>query len=157
MPAGRTMWTDLLDALFPVKELPAIYFAALQRARTPNQYLLAPPDLCRAAVPDETAPRFALAMTTLAERWHAAVTAPPENATRLRSDDTNSQHDYLQRSRLWRFPDIVTVRFIALGPERSTLAIYSRALYGRGDLGINRRRVRRWLGYLGKPEQPPLG
>jgi len=143
------MATDVRDRLFPVKELPAIDFAALRRARTPNQYLVAPPDLCRAAVPDATAPTFALPAAELAERWQAAVTASPDNATLLRSDPGHDQYDYLQRSRLCRFPDVITVRFIALGPDRSTLAVYSRSLYGRGDLGTNRRRVRRWLGHLG--------
>jgi uncharacterized protein (DUF1499 family) len=32
--------------------------------------------------------------------------------------------------------------------EGSTLAIYSRSLIGRSDLGVNRARVTRWLAAL---------
>ena len=47
-----------------------------------------------------------------------------------------------------RFPDLVTVEFVALAPDRSSLALYSRARYGRSDFGVNRRRVLRWLSRL---------
>jgi uncharacterized protein DUF1499 len=55
---------------------------------------------------------------------------------------------YIQRSTVLRFPDIVTVEFIDLGNDRSTLAIDSRARYGRSDFGVNRRRVSEWIGLL---------
>jgi hypothetical protein len=32
---------------------------------------------------------------------------------------------YIQRSPIFSFPDIVTVEFVALGPERSRVAVYS--------------------------------
>jgi uncharacterized protein (DUF1499 family) len=35
-----------------------------------------------------------------------------------------------------------------VAPDRSSLAIYSRSRYGRGDFGTNRRRVERWLSQL---------
>jgi len=54
----------------------------------------------------------------------------------------------IQRSALFRFPDLVTVEFVALAPDRSSLALYSRARYGRSDFGVNRRRVLRWLSRL---------
>ena len=55
---------------------------------------------------------------------------------------------YIQRSAVLRFPDIVTVEFVALAPEQSSVALYSRARYGRYDFGINRGRVLRWLSRL---------
>ena len=51
----------------------------------------------------------------------------------------------IQHTPLLRFPDIVTVEFVALGADRSSLAIYSRARYGISDFGTNRRRVLAWL------------
>ena len=63
------------------------------------------------------------------------------------------QYDYMQRSWLFRFPDTVTVRFIALGAGRSTLAVYSRSHYGYSDLGVNQARVRAWLSAL-NPKDP---
>jgi uncharacterized protein (DUF1499 family) len=55
---------------------------------------------------------------------------------------------YIQRSALFRFPDVITVELVTLAPDRSSLAIYSRSRYGRSDFGVNRRRVLRWLSRL---------
>ncbi len=68
----------------------------------------------------------------------------------LAEDTQTLQSDYVQRSALWRFPDIITVRFIARTDETSTVAVFSRAIYGYGDLGVNRERVTAWLRLLGE-------
>ena len=57
---------------------------------------------------------------------------------------------YIQHSVLFRFPDVVTVEFIPLGPDQSSLAIYSRSRYGQYDFGQNRNRVETWLADLEK-------
>src|SRR3546814_20275456 len=58
--------------------------------------------------------------------------------------------ELVQRSRLFRFADDVSVRFIdnGNGNGTATLAIYSRSRLGYGDLGVNRSRVQRWLALL---------
>jgi len=56
--------------------------------------------------------------------------------------------DLVQRSALFRFPDTVSIEVIPLGDSRSTLAIYSRSTYGYSDLGVNRKRIERWLARL---------
>ena len=58
------------------------------------------------------------------------------------------QIDYVQRSARFRFPDIITVRFISASPSQSTLAIYSRSIYGGRDFGVNRERINAWLTLL---------
>ncbi len=55
------------------------------------------------------------------------------------------QFDYVQRSARFRFPDIITVRFISVSSSQSTLAIYSRSIYGKSDFGVNRERIDAWL------------
>ena len=52
---------------------------------------------------------------------------------------------YIPRSPIFGFPDIVTVEFVALGPECSSVAVYSRSRYGGYDFAKNRKRVERWL------------
>ncbi len=52
---------------------------------------------------------------------------------------------YIQRSRLFAFPDYISVKFIDLPEGGSTIAVYSRARYGRSDLDVNQKRVERWL------------
>jgi hypothetical protein len=46
---------------------------------------------------------------------------------------------------LLRLPDVLTVQFYDEGNFRSTLAIYSRGIYGSGDFGSNSSRVIRFL------------
>ncbi len=54
---------------------------------------------------------------------------------------------YETRSQFWGFPDYSTVEAVAV-PGGATLAIYARLRFGRGDMGVNRRRVENWLGLL---------
>ena len=63
-------------------------------------------------------------------------------------DTSLVQYNYIQRTALVRYPDSITVRFIALGNNRSTLAIYSRSHYGKSDFGVNEARIRSWLSAL---------
>ncbi|MGA9277907.1 DUF1499 domain-containing protein [Ilumatobacter sp.] len=52
---------------------------------------------------------------------------------------------YVQRSYVFGFPDYVSVRFIDLDDGGSTIAIFSRSRFGRSDLGVNEKRVARWV------------
>jgi len=40
------------------------------------------------------------------------------------------------------------VRVLPAGEGKSTLAIYSRAVYGRRDFGVNQARIEDWLSRL---------
>ena len=50
---------------------------------------------------------------------------------------------YVTRSRVWGFPDYITVKQIG-----SELIILSRQRFGRSDLGVNAARLNRWLELL---------
>ncbi len=147
-----------LAALFPVGDVEPVDFAALSLSDKPNQFLMCPDHLCRAER-HAVSPVFEVPLERLAARWREVIAAQPRLEVLAR--DPNGLHfDYVQRSARFRFPDIVTVRLIALSPERSTLAVYSRALYGRKDFGVNRRRIEAWielLGTAGKNDGPGPG
>ncbi len=113
-----------------------------------NSFLACPPDYCAATA--APSPVFALPVERLADAWRRMLAAEPE-VFPVASDPQAQRFTVIQRTRLLHFPDIVTVEFVALGPDRSSLAVYSRARYGRGDFGANRKRVLRWLSEL-----PPL-
>jgi uncharacterized protein (DUF1499 family) len=51
------------------------------------------------------------------------------------------------------YPDLVTVQVNAAGADRSTLVIWSRSVYGRSDLGVNRDRTTSWLALLQQSNQ----
>ncbi len=67
---------------------------------------------------------------------------------------TPATAQWVVRSAVWNFPDIVAVQVLPRGPGSSTLALYSRSLYGHSDLGVNRRRIEAWLAALSASIQP---
>jgi uncharacterized protein (DUF1499 family) len=135
-----------LAALLPVGEVEAIDFAAPQLTDKPNQYLICPPGLCGAAAHGRS-PVFEIPVEQLSAGWRRMLAARPRVALLAERED-GRQLDYVQRSARFRFPDIITVRFVATAPARSSLAIYSRSIYGRRDFGVNRARVEAWLDRL---------
>jgi uncharacterized protein (DUF1499 family) len=142
---GRERMLELV--LGPVTYTP-IEFRTLQRHANPNQYLVCPPDLCTAK-PDATSPVYDVSQVVLRKRWLELMAEQPRVVQVGISQDAN-QYDFIQRSQWVRFPDIITVRFIALPTGQSTLAIYSRSTYGYSDLGVNRERIESWLEGLDK-------
>jgi len=108
------------------------YFAA------PHGTTAAPADAETRAYPES--PRALLA------RFDAIARAQPR--TRLVAGGLDSlMITYVQRSRVFGFPDYLTVKAVAAGGGAG-LMIWSRARYGRGDFGVNRARVEAWLALL---------
>ncbi len=140
-----------LQRLFATAPLVEIDFRSLSLAASPNQYLVCPAKYCNGQAA-EVSPAFEMTRTALRARWLGAVGREPRVELLARSGD-GWQFDYLQRSRYFRFPDLITVRFIALAERRSSLAVYSRSIYGKSDFGVNRERIIRWLGLLAQ-ERP---
>jgi len=141
--SGILLFTPLgdeaLNGIFPVRESDPVDFATLQLSGNPNQYLLCPPGLCGEQAHAESAV-YDMPADALRTRWEAVVLAQPR-VTVLQRDRTNLQVDYVQRSARFRFPDVISVRFIPLTPDTSTIAIYSRSVFGKSDFGVNRERI----------------
>lgn len=129
----------------PMDDRP-VDFQTLVLGPKPNQYLLCPEGYC-AAEPHRVSPVFDGPVDTLRRRWQEMVGRQPR-VEAIAADDEAMQYDYVQRSRLMRYPDTVTVKFIALDDGRSTLAVYSRSHYGRSDFGVNEKRIEAWLAAL---------
>ena len=60
--------------------------------------------------------------------------------------DERLQAHFVARSRVFNFPDLIAVQ---VTPE-SGLILWSRSVYGRGDFGVNRKRLQAWLAALGR-------
>jgi uncharacterized protein (DUF1499 family) len=66
--------------------------------------------------------------------------------TMLRAQDERTLRSlHVRRSPVLRFPDLVRAEIVALGADRSSLILDSRARFGWWDLGVNRRRILRWV------------
>ena len=135
-----------LTMIFGPADHVEIDFATLVLDGRPNQHLVCPEGFC-AASPHAISPVFEIPATALRDRWMAMIAGQPR-VTRTGTDDAALHYDFVQRSLVFRFPDAITVRFIALDEGRSTLALFSRSSYGTSDFGVNRRRVEAWLAAL---------
>lgn len=135
-----------LTAIFSIGEVMPVDFQTMALTDKPNQYLVCPPDYC-SATPHAFSPVFEVPVEELRAHWAEVVTAQPR-VRRLGESQDGLQVDYVQRTARFRFPDIITVRFVPVPPAQSTLAIYSRSVYGRSDFGVNRARVEAWLDAL---------
>jgi len=133
-----------LQALLPISDIEYIDFKTQRFSDKPNQFLVCPLGICHGEEKG-VSPEFYLSVETLAARWRAMVST--EQRVEI-LDDQGLKITYVQRSARFRFPDIITVQFFPLSPSRSTLAVYSRAVYGRYDFGVNRERVKKWLGNI---------
>ena len=124
-------------------------FKTLRLSGRPNQWLVLPPGFAGAATPDAESPVFPVSPRTLMQAVKRLATEEPRTEL-AHGDAGNGQAAFVARSRVFRFPDRITVGVFAApgGDERSALAIWSRAVYGRRDFGVNRARAERWLSLL---------
>ena len=61
---------------------------------------------------------------------------------------SNGLITYECRSKLFGFPDYVSIKFEYIDELTSSIAIYSRSRFGRNDFGKNRARIVKWLKVL---------
>jgi len=133
--------------------LSRIDFATLVRPRSPNTFLLAPDGLCKVATVDRVAPVYGLPAARLRQAFLRVALATPR-VSHVLSDDAALYDNLVVRSALFRFPDLIAARFVDAESETSSLAIYSRSVYGHSDLGVNRKRVLGWIEELGGFAEP---
>lgn len=117
-----------------------------------NSFLACPPDYCSVAEAIAS-PVFDLPWDRLRDYWVETISGETR-IVRAVADLGLRRYVYIQHSPLFRFPDIVTVELIPLGPTRSSIALYSRSRYGEYDFAKNRKRVEKWLVLLQKVARP---
>lgn len=128
-------------------------FVTLKKARTPNSFLMAPDGLCQQSRVDEVPAVYGVTPQKLRQAFLKVAKAQP----RVVHDDAGdaSLYDELTvRSALFGFPDLVSIQFLDVKGGKSTLAIYSRSVYGRSDLGVNRARTMAWIRLVNDAVKP---
>lgn len=119
-------------------------FSTLRRHRRPNDYLILPDDLQSPAAPDRWSPVFPVSRDGLGLLVKRVALAEPRTVL-LESDEDGCHFEFRQRSKIFRFPDFVTVECHHAADDQSTIAVWSRSRYGISDRGVNRKRVERWI------------
>lgn len=116
------------------------FFRGLQRPDSPNHWLVAPADI--GAKPDAAAPVYAVPAGVLRAAFKVMLNQVPRTA--IAAETADGLH-VVATSAVFGFQDDIRVLFVALGPQQSTLALYSASRVGYWDLGANRRRIEDWL------------
>lgn len=124
------------------KKVADINIASLQLPDTPNYCLVYGDDSGKHQRPAVT---FDLSKQQLIDKWQAMVANTPRMKLIRKTGDSLV---YVVHSTVFAFPDVVYVQFNNLGADKTQLWIYSHALYGYSDLGVNCKRVDEWLAKL---------
>lgn len=117
----------------------------IERPASPNTALAAP--LGFVPRPDLTTPVYPVPAPVLFAALRTVASAEPRTYPAAAFPD-RGQLDWVVRSAVWNFPDLVTGQVLADGPDAARLILYSRSVYGYGDFGVNRRRLEHWLAAL---------
>jgi uncharacterized protein (DUF1499 family) len=115
-------------------------------------FLACPSDYCSATAAI-TSPVFDLPWDRLRDYWIEMISGETR-VVRAIVDLGPRHYVYIQHSPIFRFPDIIIVELVPLGPTRSSIALYSRSRYGEYDFRKNRKRVERWLFLLQRFARP---
>jgi len=119
-------------------------FARLRMHWRPNRCLMLPPGFEASAAAHETSPVLAESPDALFRRLKAIIGEEPRIQW-LAEDRAGRRLELIQRSRIFRFPDRISVAVMpGARSNESAPALYSRAQVGIWDFGVNRARVRRW-------------
>jgi uncharacterized protein (DUF1499 family) len=124
---------------------PPMDTAQIVRPTSPNTALAAPDGFH--PPPDIVTPSYPLQADRLFGVIQAVAAGQPHTYPASLYPDRLQAH-YVARSALFNFPDLITVQVTPANPGSSTLIVYSRSVYGRSDLGVNRKRVDTWLAAL---------
>ncbi|MGB3736440.1 MAG: DUF1499 domain-containing protein [Ilumatobacter sp.] len=111
----------------------------------PNWYRLTPDSAPadRDTQRDGSSPVFAVDVAALAAAFDA-VALGDERVEVIAGSATDGFVTYMQRSALFGFPDFVSVAFVDVDGG-SSLSIFSRSQFGKSDLNVNEKRVKKWV------------
>lgn len=113
-----------------------IQVATIKKTTKPNQYLVCPNDFC-----DEKSDRISPVFDASVDRLQAVmaeIERNDANFSKVNSDDGDRRQKYIMRSPFWRFPNLISIEYVPLENEQSTIAIYAQAQLGQSDLGANK-------------------
>lgn len=87
---------------------------------------------------DEIAPVFDMSKSDLAKNLEQILSV---DGALIAGDIHEDFATYLYRSRVFAFPDYLSIKVIEIDENQSTIAIYSRLRIGRKDMGVNKARM----------------
>jgi uncharacterized protein (DUF1499 family) len=133
---------ERLWAQFGPADLGDVDFATLERRASPNDALACLPAFCKAEA-DIPAPVIARPLAEVFQVVQDAVAQEPR-LEQVGADAATGTLRFVQRTPLMRFPDTINVKVVPAADGSTAVLIYSRSQIGKGDMGVNLARVKRW-------------
>lgn len=121
------------------KNMKLVNFKQLTLSNKPNFYLVCPPAYCNIKS-NAISKTYPIGVIKLVDLWREIISEQPKLRL-LNSDPEKNQYQYVQYSKVFKFPDYIDIEFIPIADNQSTLAIYSRARFGYYDFQVNKKRV----------------
>jgi len=133
---------ERLWAEFGPADLGDVDFSTLQRRDVPNDALACLPEFC-AAKADIAA---AIIPRPFGDVFLAVQDAVvhEQGLEQVDADSGQGTLRFVQRSPILGFPDTINVKVVSTPDGSSAVLIYSRSQLGKGDMGVNLARVKRW-------------
>ena len=132
-------WGHASKLMGLTKSLEPINLLNFRRRRSPNDALIAPPNVFPDLPLDAQSPVLDVPLAVLAQRLGTLANAEE----RLEVLPNVSQHHY-------RYPDVIDVVLVPVDEAHSTYILYSRSAVGRRDFGVNLDRLKHWSQQLQK-------
>lgn len=110
-----------------------------------NEYIVAPRGFCKYARVVE-APKYKVSTEKLYDTIEETL-RKELFTTFIKADKTTLRLEFVQRTPIFQFPDVITVQAIEdkINKGESTIAMHSYSIYGGSDLGTNKKRVKSFL------------
>ncbi len=158
-----TLIATLLSLIFPacgqsgaagVPPPPPDLLSHLERPASPHSALAAPADF--RPKPDIVLAPYAVPAGRLAGELREIALAAPR-VYQLSASPDGLAMQFVARSKVANFPDLIVARISPLGEGDSSLVLYSYSLYGHSDFGVNEKRLREWIAALDQRLPPEMG
>lgn len=121
-------------------------FKTLKLSWKPNQHLVTPAGW-GPSKPHRESPVYERPASEVYDAIKAVAIGEPRVQV-ISDDPAKRKLKVVQRTRVIRFPDYVSIEIASMPDGKTTVLVYSRARFGIRDFGVNRRRIDRWLGLL---------
>ncbi len=137
-------WQNIWKLRFGSADMGDVKFETFTPSKKPNHALFCPDNYCRNAIPNKIVQAYDLNIDALRNQLLALIEAEKDIHI-MAADEQAFKYRFVQYTPLMRFPDTIRVKFIDLGNDKSSMAIFSESQIGHSDLGVNYKRIDRWV------------
>lgn len=149
-------WEKVWYSIHGPADLGSVQFSNLSKISGRDQILICPDLICDETHRDQISPLYATDALTLRTAFIKILEQEP-SLVRVDNNSDPLRLRYVQRSRLLRRPDTISVRFYNFDSgTNASLALYSRSHVAIPYLMENSKRAQRWLKRLKDLEENPI-